>query len=54
MRASFLGGLGMLIAGLIIAALIFFITRFWKEAALILVDMGDSITETNSRMQSSQ
>ena len=54
MRASFLGGLGMLIAGLIIAALIFFITRFWKEAALILVDMGDSITETNSRTQSSQ
>ena len=54
MRNSFFGGLGMLIGGLIIAALIFFITRFWKEAALILVDMGDSIAEANSRTQSSQ
>lgn len=54
MRNSFLGGLGILIVSFIIAALIFFITPFWKEAALILVDMADSITGANSRTQSSQ
>ena len=53
MKDSFFGGVGILIGGFIIAALIFFITRFWKEAALILVDIGDSITDANSRTQSS-
>jgi hypothetical protein len=54
MRNSFFGGLGILIFGFIFAALIFFLARFWKEAALILVDIGDSITEANSRTQSGQ
>lgn len=48
MGQSFLAGLGILIGGLIIAALIFLGARFWKEGALILVDIGDSITEANS------
>lgn len=54
MRYSFLSGLGILIAGLIGAALIFFFARFWKEAALILADFGDSVTEANSRTQPDQ
>ena len=49
MGNSFVGGLGILIGGLIISALIFLGARFWKEAAMILADIGDSITETNSR-----
>lgn len=53
MRNSFFGGLGVLIVGLVSAVLIFFFVRFWKEASMILVDMGDSITEANSRNQSS-
>ena len=50
MGQSFLGGLGMLIAGLVVSGLIFLLARFWKEAALILADIGDSITETNAKI----
>ena len=49
MRESFFGGLVVLISGLVGSALIFLGARFWKEAALILADIGDSITEANSR-----
>lgn len=49
MRDSILVGLGILIVGLVISALIFLLARFWKEAALILADIGDSVTDTNSR-----
>ena len=49
MGDSFIGGFGILIGGLVTAALIFLGARFWKEAAMILADIGDSITETNSR-----
>lgn len=48
MGDSFLAGLGILIFGAVASALIFLLARFWKEAALILVDIGDSVTETNS------
>jgi hypothetical protein len=49
MRNSFLGGLGMILMGLVAAALTFLLARFWKEAALILADIGDSITDANAR-----
>ena len=49
MGHSFLGGVGVLIAGLVVSGLIFLLARFWKEAALILADIGDSITETNAK-----
>jgi hypothetical protein len=49
MGDSFVAGLGILIGGLVTAALIFLGARFWKEAAMILADIGDSITENNSR-----
>lgn len=48
MGQSFLGGVGILIFGLIMAALIFLGAKLWKEGALILVDFGDSIAEGNS------
>lgn len=49
MRNSFLMGLGILVGGGLLAALTFFLAKFWKEASLILADMGDSITDMNSR-----
>ena len=48
MGQSFVAGAGVLIAGLIMAALIFLGAKLWKEGALILVDMGDSITDANA------
>ena len=51
MGDSFIGGVGIIIGGALIAGLIFLGARFWKEAALILADIGDSITDTNSRNQ---
>ena len=49
MRYSFFQGVGILIMGLIVAVLTFLLARFWKEAAQILADLGDSVVETNSR-----
>ena len=49
MGDSFLGGVGIIIGGALIAGLIFLGARFLKEAALILADIGDSITDSNSR-----
>jgi uncharacterized membrane protein len=49
MRTGFLYGLGILILGLILAALTFLMVRFFKEGALILADIGDSVTDANSR-----
>ena|SRR5690625_1610276 len=49
MGDSFIGGVGIIIGGLLIAGLIFLGARFWKEGALILADIGDSITDKNSR-----
>lgn len=51
MRESFFQGLLFIIAGFVLAALIFLGARFSKEAALILADIGDSVTEANSRPQ---
>jgi len=51
MGNSFLAGVGILIAGGVISGLIFLGARFWKEAALILADIGDSITDANSKKQ---
>jgi len=49
MSESFIMGLGIIIVGFVAAAIIFLGARFLKEAALILADIGDSVTETNSR-----
>ena len=49
MGDSFMAGVGIIIAGAIVSGLIFVGARLWKEAALILADIGDSITDTNSR-----
>ncbi len=54
MRYSFFQGVGILIMGLIVAALTFLLARFWKEAALILADLGDSTVEANSRISAEQ
>lgn len=42
-------GFMALIIGGISAAIIYYGATFWKEAALMLADIGDSITEVNSR-----
>jgi hypothetical protein len=49
MGDSFMAGVGIIIGGAIFSGLIFLGARFWKEAALILADIGDSITDANSR-----
>jgi len=49
MGQTFLGGVAVLLLGLVVAALIFLGAKLFKEAALILVDIGDAVTERNSR-----
>ena len=49
---SFIAGFGIIVGGLLIAGLIFLGARFWKEAALIIADIGDSTIETNSKASS--
>lgn len=46
---AFFMGVGILILGAIMAGLVFFFAKLFKEAALIIVDMGDSTIEANSR-----
>ncbi|MFT4175786.1 MAG: hypothetical protein QM627_03945 [Luteolibacter sp.] len=46
MMDSLIGGVGILIGGLVAAVLIFLLARFLQEAALILADIGDSITDS--------
>ena len=49
MSQSFFAGLGIIVVGGVAAAIIFLGAKFLKEAALILADIGDSITDTNAR-----
>lgn len=49
MTRSFLTGLATLVIGLLFAAIFFLMAKFYKEAALILADIGDSVVESNSR-----
>jgi hypothetical protein len=49
MTRSFMTGLGTLVMGLLFAAIFFLMAKFYKEAALILADIGDSIVDSNSR-----
>lgn len=49
MGNSFLGGLAILFGGFIMAGIIFLGTRLGKEAALVLVDIGDSTIDKNSK-----
>ena len=50
MSRSFMTGLATLVVGLLFAAIFFLMARFYKEAALILADIGDSIVvDSNSR-----
>jgi hypothetical protein len=51
MTQSFFLGLASLVVGLLFAALFFLLAKLYKEAALILVDMGDSIIDSNSRVR---
>ena len=50
MTRSFFLGLASLVVGLLFAALFFLMAKLYEEAALILVDMGDSIIDSNSRV----
>ena len=52
MSQSFFAGLGTLVVGLVAAVIMFFLARFWKEAALILVDIGDSVADANAKNES--
>ena len=54
MTNSFTTGLGVLVLGLTFAALYYFVGRLFKEAALILADIGDSTVEANSRIHPMQ
>jgi hypothetical protein len=47
MRSSFMLGVAILVMGGISAAMLFLLARFFNEAALILVDIGDSVAEAN-------
>jgi hypothetical protein len=42
-------GIAIMVGGLIYAAILFLMARFFKEAALILADIGDSTVDANSR-----
>lgn len=48
---SFVMGLGFLLTGVLSAVILFVGVRFLKEAALILVDIGDSVTDHLSKEQ---
>ncbi len=47
-QQGFAAGFFALLIGLAVAALAFFMAKFWNEAALILADIGDSVIETNA------
>ncbi|HVU08043.1 MAG TPA: hypothetical protein VHG89_05815 [Verrucomicrobiae bacterium] len=49
MRYSFFSGVGIIIVGGVAAVITYFLVKFFKEAALILADIGDSTLEANSR-----
>ncbi len=49
---SFWMGLLILVGGALMAALVYFCAKLFKEAALIIVDMGDSTLEANARSMS--
>jgi hypothetical protein len=42
-------GFMILVGGALLAALVFFCSKLFKEAALIIVDIGDSTLEANAR-----
>ncbi len=46
---NLVAGVGAFVMGLIGAAFTALFARFWREAATIIADIGDSITEANSR-----
>jgi hypothetical protein len=47
-------GVGIMVGGLIYAAILFLMAKFFKEAALILADIGDSTVDANSRTRAGQ
>ena len=51
MSQSFMLGLTFILGGALYAALLFLMARFFKEAALILADIGDCVADANSRPQ---
>jgi len=42
------GRVSYFVGALIVAVIIFVVVRFWKEASFILVDIADSITDSNA------
>jgi hypothetical protein len=46
---GFFVGVFMLIAGLVVAAMIVVLARFFREAALILADIGDTAVDVGAR-----
>jgi len=49
MGTSFLYGLFAILVALVAAALVYFLAQFYEEAAHIIADIADSVTEANSR-----
>ncbi|KAF0095244.1 MAG: hypothetical protein E1N59_1290 [Puniceicoccaceae bacterium 5H] len=45
---NFGSGLGMFVGGLLYAAFLFIMARFWKEAAIIIADIGDSLLDKHA------
>jgi hypothetical protein len=50
MTRSFMGGVAAIVLGLLFAALFFLAGKLFKEAALVHVDMGDSVIDSNSQV----
>ncbi len=46
------GAIGIGLLGLLLAVLIYAVTRFFREAAVILADLSDSTLEANARTPS--
>ena len=47
-------GLAVIVGGLIYAAILYLMARFFKEAALILADLADSTVDANSHARSAK
>jgi hypothetical protein len=47
-------GLAVIVGGLIYAAILYLMARFFKEAALILADLADSTVDANAHVRTTQ
>ncbi len=53
-EGQYLEGFEFFVGALIGGVIIVFISRLWKEAALLLADIADSVTDANSRFSFGQ